>query len=208
MIRVAVFASGAGSNAINLLKTANGLEGLQIPLLIVDQQTSPLLERVPEEFPNTEVALITPPPMKDARSRREVHETEVLATLKAHSIDWCFLAGYMRLVGPTLLRAFRQENGISKIVNIHPSLLPKYPGLNAYEQAFQAGEKISGITIHFVDEGMDTGPVIQQKSFPREKRDELEKFIERGKQIEWTLYSEVLTRLSREGTLRPEKIKS
>ena len=196
MIRIAIFASGAGSNALNLLQTAKSLQNVTVSLVVVDQQTSPLLDQVSREFPETEVALITPPPMKDQKARREVHETEILSHLKKHQIDWCFLAGYMRLVGPTLLKAFKTEKGHSRIINIHPSLLPKYPGLNAYEQAFRANEKESGVTIHFVDEGVDTGPIVKQARFARGKRDSLEDFIERGKKLEWALYSEVLSTLN------------
>ena len=207
MIRVAVFASGTGSNAINLLETAKRLGNLEIPLVIIDQQTSPLLDKIRSEYPDVEAALIQPPPMKDVKARREVHETEILQVLKQFKIDWCFLAGYMRLVGPTLLRAFREPEGHARILNIHPSLLPKYPGINGYEQAFEASDKIAGITIHFVDSGMDTGPILKQATFQREKKDTLESFIERGKKLEWATYSEVLTRLNDVGTLSLEKKK-
>ncbi len=205
MIRVAVFASGAGSNAINLLETAKRLGDVRIPVVIIDQQTSPLLERIRSEYPDVETALVPIPPMKDVKARREVHETEILDVLKIFQIDWCFLAGYMRMVGPTLLKAFQEPNGTSRIVNIHPSLLPKYPGLDGYEQAFRADDAVSGVTIHFVDAGMDTGPVIKQVSFKREKKDTLETFIERGKTVEWKIYSEVLTLLNDQRTLSAEK---
>lgn len=203
MKRVAIFASGAGSNALNLLATASELKNVQIPLVVVDQQTSPLIEKLAQEYPEVEVAVITPPPMKDQKSRREVHETEILEKLKKHSIDWCFLAGYLRLVGPTLLRAFSESKTHSRILNLHPSLLPKFPGLNAFEQAFNANEKVSGVTIHFVDEGLDTGPILLQRSFEREKKDSLETFIVKGKALEWAIYSEALNLLDRDGTLTP-----
>lgn len=83
----------------------------------------------------------------------------------------------------------------NRIINIHPSLLPKYPGLNAFERAF-ADKSSSGITLHLVDQGLDTGPVIKQKSFPFFKEDTLSDFIQRGKQVEWELYPEVLKLLN------------
>ena len=84
-------------------------------------------------------------------------------------MEWIFLAGYMRLIGPTLLDAFR-----GKIVNIHPSLLPAFPGLDAIGQAYQAGVKVAGITVHYVDEGMDTGPIIDQAAIHIEQGEDLE----------------------------------
>ena len=189
MMKVAIFASGTGSNALNLLRTARELKSLEIPLLIVDQKSSSLPVAVGKEFPNVKVAVIEAP-----NKIRAEHEKLILGQLREYQIDWCFLAGYMRLLGPTLLTEFK-----SHIVNIHPSLLPKYPGLHAYEQAFEAGDPISGVTIHFVDEGLDTGPVIAQRSFERHQGDTLESFIERGKKLEWSLYSGVLRRLNNGG---------
>lgn len=200
MIRVAILASGTGTNAMKLLEQAQALKNLVIPLVIVDQPSSLLLETMKKEYPEVKIHLVEAPGIKDPVSRRELHEKDILFLLKTHQIDWCFLAGYMRLVGPTLLNAF-QGNVHSRIVNVHPSLLPHYPGLNAYEQAFQADEPISGVTIHFVDEGLDSGPLIVQQSFERFKGDRLEDFIARGKNLEWKLYPEVLKRLNDEGNL-------
>jgi len=190
-ISVAIFASGAGSNALNLLRTARSLKNLWIPLVIVDQKSSSLPESIAKEFPEVKVSLIEAP----SKIRAE-HEKLILSELKEYSIEWCFLAGYMRLLGPILLGAFK-----SRIVNIHPSLLPKYPGLHAYEQAFAAGDSISGVTIHYVDEGLDTGPIIVQSHFERHEGDRLEDFIRRGKVLEWLLYSNVLTQLNDQGSL-------
>ena len=192
MIRVAILASGTGTNAMKLLQHAQTLDHLMIPLVIVNKRASPLLDLVKKEFPLVSVRLVEAP--------KEIYENEVLSILQSHQIDWCFLAGYMKLVGPTLLNAFHGEKR-SRIVNIHPSLLPAYPGLHAYEQAFQANEKISGVTIHFVDAGLDTGPMIAQRSFERGKNDSLDDFITRGKNIEWKLYPEILKKLNDEGSL-------
>jgi phosphoribosylglycinamide formyltransferase-1 len=200
MIRVAILASGTGTNAMKLLHQAKSLKNIVIPLVLVDQPDSKLLETVKKEFPEVQIHLVEAPGIKDPATRREQHEKDILFLLKTHQIDWCFLAGYMRLIGPVLLNAF-QGNVHSKIVNIHPSLLPHYPGLNAYEQAFHANESISGVTIHFVDEGLDTGPIIIQQSFERFKGDQLEDFISRGKALEWILYPEILKKLNDEGQL-------
>ena len=200
MIRVAVLASGTGSNAMKLLHHAKNLTQLCIPLVIVDQKSSLLLETVKNEFPEVSVQLIEVPQHKNSAERKIIHENEMLAILKEYKIDWCFLAGYMRLIGPTILQAF-DDGKKHKIVNIHPSLLPKYPGLHAYEQAYESNEKVSGITIHFVDEGLDTGPIIAQETFERGSQDSLEEFILRGKQLEWKLYPNILSQLNDKGDL-------
>jgi len=185
-------------NAMNLLRTAASLGQLEIPLMIVDQKNSPLPEKVKAEFPQVSVAVIE---VMKGPNRRADHEQRILTQLREFSIDWCFLAGYMRLIGPTLLNEYK-TGATSRIVNIHPSLLPKYPGLHAYEQAFEAGDLISGVTIHFVDDGLDSGPVILQGEFQRLQSDDLESFIERGKKLEWSLYSRVLTQLNDAGDIK------
>jgi phosphoribosylglycinamide formyltransferase-1 len=100
----------------------------------------------------------------------------------------------MRIIGETLLDAYSSQDE-SRIVNIHPSLLPAYPGLHAYERAFAAQDKNGGVTVHLVDAGMDTGPVLAQKSFPREAGDTLQSFTERGLALEWKLYGDILRQL-------------
>lgn len=200
MIRVALFASGTGTNAIKLLEAAKDLPNIEIPLVIVDQKTSALLNVLPKKYPNLRVCLIEAPRVQNPLERKRLHESEMLVHLREYRIDWCFLAGYMRLIGPTLLQAFQGKKN-SRIVNMHPSLLPAYPGLDAYERAYRAGDRISGVTIHLVDSGVDTGPVILQRSFERAKLDTLDTFIERGKQLEWKMYPEILKRLNDQGEL-------
>jgi phosphoribosylglycinamide formyltransferase-1 len=89
---------------------------------------------------------------------REEHDAEIIAELKKHDVELVCLAGYMRLLSPSFVRAFPQ-----RIINIHPSLLPAYPGLNVHERVLAAGEKVSGCTVHFVNEDLDAGPVILQR---------------------------------------------
>lgn len=204
MIKVAILASGTGTNAMKLLEKAKSLSGLTIPLVIVDQKDSLLLKTIDQKFSNVRVCLVEAPRLNNLTERKRMHETAMLELLKEHQIDWIFLAGYMRLLGPTLLQAF-QGSPHSKIVNIHPSLLPAYPGLHAYEQAYEANAAISGVTIHFVDSGLDTGSVIVQGFFERAKTDTLENFINRGKDLEWKLYPEVLQRLNDQGYLEEKK---
>lgn len=193
-IRVALFASGSGTNARALLKESLALTALEIPLLVVDREDSPLLREIPEDYPKVEVAHVPVDARLQGGERRREHEFRIDAALLRHQIDWIFLAGYMRVLTPEFVRRH-------SIINIHPSLLPKYPGLHAYKQAWNAGEQVFGITVHHVDEGVDTGKVIEQVRFEREPRESLEELIERGKRLEWALYGRVLRTLDEKGNL-------
>jgi phosphoribosylglycinamide formyltransferase-1 len=104
----------------------------------------------------------------------------------------------MRILGPLLLDTFR-----NRIVNIHPSLLPLYPGVESYKRAFEDKVTESGVTVHLVDAGIDTGPVILQEKFPRLETDTLADFIQRGKDLEWKLYPKILEKLNESGALLP-----
>ena len=193
MKRLALFASGTGTNALRLLEAAKSLEGIKITHLIVDTTTSPLPEHVAEQYPQTQVHRLLPDPGLKGSERKQEFEGRILKLLREGEVEWILLAGYMRLIGPGLLEAY--EN---RIINIHPSLLPLYPGLHAYERAYQDQVSQSGITLHFVDGGMDTGPIILQKPFPRFPADSLSDFIQRGKELEWQLYPEILKLIQRD----------
>jgi phosphoribosylglycinamide formyltransferase-1 len=149
---------------------------------------------IPEKHPQVKVAHVPVNARLQGDERRREHESRIEAFLIQHQIDWIFLAGYMRVLTPE----FAREHSV---INIHPSLLPKYPGLHAYEQAWNAGEKVFGITVHHVDEGVDTGKVIEQVRFERYAGERLEDLIERGKRIEWDLYGRVLRTLNEKGRL-------
>ncbi len=192
MISIALFASGTGTNALNLLDKVRSYPKLKICCLIIDTDTSPLPEIVKAKYPDLAVHKILPNMELDKKDGRNDHEARVIEVLAGHEVKWGMLAGYMRIIGPRLLNYF----GMQRLVNIHPSLLPSYTGLHAFERAFADGVKESGITIHLVDEGMDTGPILLQRSFPRLPTDTLSDFIQRGKDIEWELYPEILKQLN------------
>jgi len=118
---------------------------------------------------------------------REEHDREVVAALQAHKVDLVCLAGYMRLLSPWFVRQFRQ-----RILNIHPSLLPAFPGLEAQEQAFAYGVKVSGCTVHFVDEELDHGPIIVQKAVPVLDTDDEHTLAGRILEQEHIAYSEAI----------------
>jgi phosphoribosylglycinamide formyltransferase-1 len=136
-------------------------------------------------------------------SRRE-HELRLLAELDKYKVDFVVLAGYMRILSSTFLRRFSDSRGFYRVINIHPSLLPAFPGKSAYEDAFDSGVEVSGVTIHFVDEKVDHGPILAQESFPRLANDTLNTFTSRGLALEHTLYPRTLQMLV-EGKL-PEAV--
>ena len=166
MIRGAILASGRGSNAANLVDFAGKgpcREKLTIACLISDNPRALVLERGEEwGLPLHCIA-------GKGMDRRE-HEKKVLELLRSYDVEWVFLAGYRRILTGEFLSAFSGKGPeVSRVVNIHPSLLPEFPGLNAYERAFEAGVAFSGVTVHLVDEGVDTGPIICQEKFLRKK---------------------------------------
>ena len=120
--------------------------------------------------------------------QREDHDREVVAALQQHKIDLVCLAGYMRLLSPFFVKQFPH-----KILNIHPSLLPAFPGLEAQQQAFAYGVKIAGCTVHFVDEELDHGAIIVQKAVPVRDTDDEHSLAERILEQEHVAYSEAIT---------------
>lgn len=118
---------------------------------------------------------------------REEHEREIISILREHRIDLVCLAGYMRLLSPCFIEAFRK-----RILNIHPSLLPAFPGLDAQRQALEHGAKVSGCTVHFVDETLDGGPIIAQRVVPVLEGDTVETLSARILEQEHELYPEAV----------------
>lgn len=154
-VRFVVFASGNGSNFEALAKaTQNGDLDAHCVGLIVDRMDAYAIKRA--HHLNIPVCLY----LKDWYMNKEAMESSMLKQIQAWDAEWIVCAGYMRIIGKTILDAF--EN---RIVNIHPSLLPKYRAKDALGQALQAKDKILGITVHFVDDGLDTGKIIDQVEF-------------------------------------------
>src|SRR2546427_1454588 len=118
---------------------------------------------------------------------REEHDREVVSALREHQVDLVCLAGYMRLLSPWFVQQFPR-----RILNIHPSLLPAFPGLEAQEQAFAYGVKVSGCTVHFVDEELDHGPIIVQKAVPVLDTDDEHTLAEKILEQEHIAYSEAI----------------
>ena len=164
MARLAVFASGRGSNFVAI---ANALKETRhvLEFLLCDVKGAPVLERA-EELGVPTV------PVSYGGEKRENVEKKIVRHLERRRVDIVALAGFMRLLTPWFLQAFK-----GPVINVHPSLLPKYPGVYGIEESYASGDSELGITIMRVDEGVDTGPAVLQKSFhrePGETRDQVE----------------------------------
>lgn len=182
MTRLAVFASGNGSNFQALIDAVQqGQLQAQLSLLVTDRPGARAVERAHKA--GIPVLALSP---RDFATKAE-YEEQILKRLQEDGIERIVLAGYMRLVGPTLLNVYE-----GRMINIHPSLLPAFPGKEAIRQAWEAGVKVTGVTIHLVDEGMDTGPIIAQEPVRILPEDTLESLEERIHQVEHRLLVETV----------------
>jgi phosphoribosylglycinamide formyltransferase-1 len=182
---ISVFASGSGTNfqaiadAIN-----NGTIPARIALLVCDKPDAFVLQRAEKEGITTFVF----EPKKFVSKAH--YEQQILMELRKYEVEWIFLAGYMRIIGRTLLNAYPE-----KIVNIHPALLPAFPGANGIQDAYQYGVKVFGVTVHFVDESVDTGKIIDQDSFKIWGSESLEEVENQIHKIEYEIYPRVIAKL-------------
>ncbi|MEQ8821063.1 MAG: phosphoribosylglycinamide formyltransferase [Sumerlaeia bacterium] len=162
-MKIGVLISGRGSNLEALLKAKKRgqLEAAEFVLVVSNNPDAPGLERARERGIPTLVLDHRSHRTPDDRLDRAGHEAAVVDALREAGADAVVLAGWMRIVGERLLAAFP-----GAIINIHPSLLPSFPGLHAQRQALDHGVKVTGCTVHFVDDGMDTGPIIVQRAVP------------------------------------------
>lgn len=182
MTRIGVLASGRGSNFRVLCEARKSGTLLgELAVLISDKGDAPALAVAREH--GVEATAVLP---RDYPSR-EAHEDAVAKVLEARGVHLVCLAGYMRLLSPLLVRRFP-----NRILNIHPSLLPAFPGLHAQRQALAHGVKVSGVTIHLVDEGCDTGPIVLQGAVPVERGDTEESLAARILKEEHRLYPEAV----------------
>lgn len=185
MKKIAIFASGNGSNFQAMVESVkNGTLPVEIGLLVCDRPDAYAIKRANREGVPT--YHFSP---KEFSGKRE-YETRLLAILQEFGIEFIVLAGYMRLIGSTLLEAYE-----GKIVNIHPSLLPAFPGKDAIGQALAAGVDCTGVTVHYVDAGMDTGKVIAQQAVDILPGDTSETLQEKIQMVEHVLYPAVVKKL-------------
>lgn len=182
MKNLGILLSGRGSNfeAIASNVASGKIQNARIAIVISNRADAGGIETAKRLGLET---LVLPSKGKE----REAHDREVVAALQAHKVDLVCLAGYMRLLSPWFVKQFPQ-----RILNIHPSLLPAFPGLEAQEQAFAYGVKIAGCTVHFVDEELDHGAIIVQKAVPVLESDDEHSLAERILKQEHIAYSEAI----------------
>lgn len=180
-----ILASGHGSNMEAIAEAcARGELAAKVSVVISDKKEAYVLERAKRRgIPHYFVDYSLYP-------NRRSYEEKVLDILHAHGVQYIVLAGYMRVVGEVLLQAYPQ-----RILNIHPSLLPAFPGLSAIRKAYEYGVQITGVTVHFVDEGVDTGPILQQEVVPIGLEDSLESLEKKVHEVEHRLYKKALALL-------------
>jgi phosphoribosylglycinamide formyltransferase 1 len=167
--RLAVLASGTGTNLQAILDRLHGHEGIAVACVASDKPQAQALERARTAAVETGTFPLAEYPDRDAR------DAALGDWLEERRVDLIVLAGYMQLLSPEFVARFR-----NRIVNVHPALLPSFPGVDAIEQALAHGVKVTGVTVHYVDEGVDSGPIIVQRAVEigeGESRDALEQRI-------------------------------
>jgi phosphoribosylglycinamide formyltransferase-1 len=185
-IRLGILLSGRGSNFLAIAESirAGRLPGVEIAIVISNVAEAEGLGKARELGLPTEIFV------SKGRNRRE-HDADVIACLRAHRVDLVCLAGYMRLLSPEFVAAFP-----NRILNIHPSLLPAFPGLEAQEQAFAYGVKVAGCTVHFVDDSLDHGVIVVQRAIPVLDADDAHSLADRILAEEHIAYTEAIARVA------------
>lgn len=181
-LKLGVLASGSGTNLQAIIDSCeNNLIPAEVVVVLSDVRDAYALKRAGNA--GIENYFINPKEFDG----KEKYEAQILNTLNQHSVELVVLAGYMRLIGKRFLESYPQ-----KIINVHPSLLPSFPGAQGIKDAYDYGVKITGATIHFVDEGTDTGPVILQEVVKILEEDTLETLEEKIHKVEHKIYPEAI----------------
>ena len=179
--KLGVLISGRGSNLQALIDVQQrGDLGGAIAVVISNVEGAPGLERARGAG--------IPSVVRDHRGRkREDYDAELVSVLRDHGVELVCLAGFMRLLSPVFIRAFP-----GRVLNVHPALLPAFPGLDAQRQAFEHGVKVSGATVHLVDEGLDSGPIVAQEAVPVRTDDTVESLAARILEAEHRIYPQAV----------------
>lgn len=193
-MKIAVFASGNGSNLQALIDTLHTSPQVDVEIVVVisDRKRAYALERARRASIPTKVVRVHDYPTRDA------FDAAISQIVEAYKAELLVLAGFMRLFQPAFVRRYA-----GRIVNIHPTLLPAFPGTHGIRDALEYGVKVTGVTVHFVDEGMDTGPIIAQVPVFVEPDDTEETLAARIHAVEHRLYPEVVRAIA-EGRVRRE----
>ena len=182
MKRLAIFVSGSGTNMENILRhLQEGKIQAEASLVVSDNAEAFALRRA-EKF-GVESVVVD----RKKFDSKENFEAEIQRRLAGKKIDYIVLAGFMRILSPSFVKAYR-----GRILNIHPALLPDFPGAHAIRDAWEAKVRKTGVTVHFVDEGVDTGPVILQREVPVTADDTLESLEKEIHAVEYEIYPEAI----------------
>jgi phosphoribosylglycinamide formyltransferase-1 len=181
-LRIAVFASGQGTNFQAIADAVReGKLDVSIELLVCDKPSAPVVERASRA--GVDAFVFKPKDYPD----REAYETEIVAELSKRGVELVVLAGYMRILTSAIVEPY-----YGRMINVHPSLLPAFPGVNAMGQALDYGVKLTGVTVHYVDGGLDSGPIIAQEVVPIHDGENIESLSERVQVVERELYPKVI----------------
>ncbi|MEK6744164.1 MAG: phosphoribosylglycinamide formyltransferase [Nitrospirota bacterium] len=193
-VKLGVLVSGRGSNLQAIIDNIeSGSLSAELAVVISDQADAYSLERAKKH--NISAVHVS---AKDYTGKRDGYDALLVKELQKHNVELVVLAGFMRIITPTLLKAFP-----NRVMNIHPALLPAFPGLHVQKTALEHGAKFSGCTVHFVDEGMDTGPIIIQAVVPVLDNDTEDSLSARILKQEHKIYSRAI-QLYAEGKLKVE----
>ena len=196
-LALGVLISGRGSNLLAILDAIQeGRLDAIVKVVVSNKANAVGLERAKER--GIQTVFMDPKPFAQESNPREAYDLAVGNMLREHGVDCVVLAGYMRIVTPALIRMFPW-----KMLNIHPSLLPAFPGLDAQRQALEWGVKVTGCSVHFVTEGVDEGPIICQKTVAIKEKDTVESLSARILEQEHQLYPHAL-QLMAQGRLQVE----
>ncbi len=182
-MRVAIFASGSGTNLQAIIDAQ--IKTIEIALVFSNKSDAYALERAKNH--NLPVEVLN---HKDYESR-ENFDKDIVKLIEPYNLDLIILAGYMRIISPEFVRAYK-----GKIINIHPALLPSFPGINSARQALEYGVKYTGVTVHFVDEGVDTGPIVLQSIVEIEDGDTEESLLQKIHKVEHQIYPQAIELVS------------
>jgi phosphoribosylglycinamide formyltransferase-1 len=180
---IAVFASGRGSNFQAIAKAVKSgkIKKANLVLLVCDNPSAPVIFRAKKL--KVKVVLVRP----DIFSAKKDFESKIIQSLKENKVGLILLAGFMRILSSDFVRKYK-----NRIINIHPSLLPSFKGGEGIKDAFEYGVKVTGVTVHFVDERMDHGPIILQKEIKVEEKDTLASLEKKVHKVEHKLYPEAI----------------
>ena len=189
-LRLAVMISGGGSGLRALLKHQQEADRAHITTLVIaDSESAGGLKHAMDA--GVESFSVPLPQELRGAERRKVHEEQIIRIIESKDIEMIVLSGYMRILTSSFVSRWK-----GRLVNIHPSLLPDFPGAHAQRDALEAGVKVSGCTVHFVDEGADSGPIIEQREVPVLESDTINTLTDRIKEAEHELYPKVLDDIS------------